>query len=351
MSKEFALLTATRRFETYLSREYYHLEKMKANERVTDSLLETKVNHYNELVSIVNELFSGLTGSQSTLFDPYKLDESDEPDFGMIELETYQSTEDESMTTIHVDTDTGEVLPAPTSHKPVLEVPTAPVIPQWQADGYESYDEWVSDKEAESAETLNDLSIGVNPAMSKHRAEQALSEYEQTSDQDISSYDPEADVPVSVLPGVTAQDEADESEPEPVVEIVEDEAVEAGSVTEFEAAAPEDDTEDDKVSPDLYIESKGSSAEDFGEADPYDPEASNLRSTQDLRYLDRTPDNVQVNSDPIQIANVTTAVERDGDTPKAGAHIDLDSFLYKPRKNVESNLIEDDIKHLFTAEE
>lgn len=186
MSKEFSMLIASRRLEKHLSREHYNLERMSENERVPQTLFETKVAHYNELVDTLNQLFGSLTNSKEQLFSRYEL----------------------------VTPDGGLVTTVPTPHDTVVDgmefveseiaVATETIveqdIPEWQAEGYESYEEWALNKDVEGLEIQDDMSIGVSASVSQYRAGQALNEYQETSAQDITTYSPEDDVAVSVLP-------------------------------------------------------------------------------------------------------------------------------------------------------
>lgn len=285
MSKHFAMLTATRRLENHLSREHYNLNRMAENERIPKSLFDTKVGHHNELVDTLNELFANLTESPaSELFARYTLDSVDDEEFSFISTES--------------DVEEDVAVSPPVVQEPVTfdkrvvkhVIPHDDVAaedesddPVWKTEGYTSYDAWIADKEAEFVQ--DDLAIGVNDMMSRHRAHQALEEYSETSERDIASYLPEDDQPVSVLP-------ADES------------------VTSSDSG--EDDDED------AY------------------------------RYLDHTVDNVRVDSDPTQIAGVETAVERYGENSRRGTDIDVSSFLYQSDAAVVSDLISDDIEQLHT---
>lgn len=205
MSKEFAMLSATRRLEKYLSRESFNLKRMEKNPKVPISLFQTKAEHYNELIDTLNELFGALSDSPaSELFQRYEslsLNDSAHyaPDDGMDD----DGFDDEAVSPAPV-TDTSSTRPeldAKLADDDASEdAPAEPEQPEWQRDGYASYEDWLNDKEAARAETPTDLSVGVNVSLSKRRAEEALDEYKKTSEQDIASYVPENDKPVSVLP-------------------------------------------------------------------------------------------------------------------------------------------------------
>jgi hypothetical protein len=275
MSKQFAMLTATRRLEKHLSRESFNLHRMADNDRIPYSLLETKVAHHNELVNALNDLFASLSESPSSkLFTYHNL----------------PSLEEESFTVVsHAEADEEEHVSAEQvafEIKPDLgdeedgQDESEPDVPLWQSGGYDTYDAWLADKEAEF--TQNDLTLGVNDGLSRHRAQQALDEYSETSERDIATYLPEDDHPVNVLPSAGCDDE----------------------------------------SMDKTIDST------------------------DYNYLDHTVDNVRVDSDPTQIAGVETAVERYGENARRGTDIDVSSFLYQSEGLLVDGLINDDIERL-----
>lgn len=281
MSKHFAMLTATRRLENHLSRESYNLNRMAENVRIPHSLFEKKVDHHNELVDALNDLFASLTESpESKLFSHYLIDPAEDEAF------TFVNPVEEDVEEKPVP-NTVPVAPTPVvteNAEPEEDAPDEPTVPLWESEGYESYDAWLQDKEAEFAQ--DDLSLSVNDAMSRHRAQQALNEYSETSERDIATYLPEDDSPVNVLP--SNEGESDYSE------------------------------------------------EDI--------------SATDYNYLDHTVDNVRVDSDPTQIAGVETAVERYGENARRGTDIDVSSFLYQSAGSVVDDLINDDIEQLHTPQ-
>ena len=294
MSKEFAMLEASRRLGNYLSREQYNLDKMAENPRVPQLLFETKVEQYNELVDSLNDLFGALTGSTSSLFTNYGLVTKEAspnlsahemlipPLLGGLRQSGADMIPDAYLT--H-----GSVLVAePPVATGVVTSPndTLPVdgstgteanadVPTWMAEGYPSYEDWCADKEAGQAELHDDVSVVVNVGLSQYRAAQVLNEYEQTSDHDIATFNPEQDAPVDVL-----------------------------------------------------------------------SRAQSMRATQDLRYLSHTVGNVRVDRDPTQITAVETAVERDGDDARKGMDIDVSQFVYRTPSMLITNLIDDDISKL-----
>lgn len=299
MTKDFAMLQATRRLERYLSLERHNLNKMNDNDRVTTSFMELKVSHFNELVETLNELFGGLTHSNVSLFDRYSLyDTEDMP--VTIQLATYTaepininmvadaviaSAPDETAVTEHLIAPV--VASEPESDSNQEESEEEDTEPTWVLEGYASHQAWLADKEAESTEIRDDLTVGLNVGLAQHRAGQVLTEYSESTEQDIDAYMPEDDVPVSVLPQ-EMQDDEDESEQgdEPV------------------------------------------------------------RPTSDLRYLNHTVNNTRLDEDPTQIANVETAVEREGVDGSKGTDIDVLSFSYRPENSMVDNLINDEIERL-----
>jgi hypothetical protein len=283
MSKHFAMLTATRRLENHLSRENYNLNRMAENDRIPYSLFEKKVDHHNELVDALNDLFASLTESpESKLFSHYLIDPVEDEAFTVVNPPEQEDIEEEPAP----DAAPVEPIPVGSGREETEEEgePDEPAVPLWESEGYESYDAWLQDKEAEFAQ--DDLSLSVNDAMSRYRAQQALNEYSETSERDIATYLPEDDSPVNVLPSNEGEGEYSE--------------------------------------------------EDI--------------SATDYNYLDHTVDNVRVDSDPTQIAGVETAVERYGENARRGTDIDVSSFLYQSAGSVVDDLINDDIEQLHSPQ-
>lgn len=322
MSKHFAMLNATRRLENYLSRENYNLNRMSENDRIPISLFEKKVEHYNELVTALNELFASLTDSPSSeLFARYALDgeEAEVPVFTIIPgqepAEEYEGSAPAEQVPFYPQaaavTETTEI-----NEGNETEETEKSEDPAWITEGYESVDVWLADKEAECVQfSGDDLSLSVNDAMSRYRAEQALDEYSETSVRDIASYLPEDDSPVNVLP-------SDDDNEEQASEVVEDDkydgVVDSEDEYEEETEVPLNENEDVPVT--------------------------------DYAYLDHTVDNVRVDNDPTQIAGVETAVERYGENARQGTDIDVSSFLYRSEPSVVDSLISEDIKQLHAFE-
>ncbi|WP_218190789.1 hypothetical protein [Evansella clarkii] len=300
MSKHFAMLNAARRLENHLSRENYNLNRMAENERISLSLFKKKVDHHNELVDALNDLFASLADSPSSkLFNRYVIHDpetelltiEEEPEVSFIP----EVTEDEEETVTDEQPPFDERVTTIAEPEPESKEADDPDEPVWQSEGYDSYEAWLADKDTESVQYSDDLSLSVNDVMSRYRAEQALSEYSETSERDIASYLPEEEVPANVLPH------------------------------EGEQTYEED--------------------EDQNEA------ADGEFSATNYNYLDHTVDNVRVDNDPTQIAGVETAVERYGENARQGTDIDVSTFLYQSEPAVVDDLIRDDIEQLHAPQE
>jgi hypothetical protein len=299
MSKQFTLLNAARRLENYLSRDNYNLNRMAENGGVPASLLKKKVDHHNDLVGTLNDLFANLSDSPSSeLFSRCAIlgevdetsrvsEKSDVP--VMSELVSDEETvSDDQTTLVGYSPHTTE---AEDQDEDLIEEEAEE--PVWQSEGYETYDAWLADKDTEVVQCSDDLSLSVSEVLSRYRAQKALDEYSETSERDIASYLPEEDSPAHVLPSESGEGEDDE----------------------------EDVSSDDAF------------------------------STTDYNYLDHTVDNVRVDSDPTQIAGVETAVERYGKSAHQGTDIDVSNFLYQSEASVVDDLISDDIDQLRTPQE
>ena len=180
MSKQFVLLKSARKLEKYLSREYYNLTKMENNDRVPFSLLDTKVNNFNELVDALNDLFSGLSeiqGDDEELFERYVISSYDD------EIDDYSDY-------VHDE-----------------EPPETPMEKEaWELEGFNSENAWRLSKEKECVELPDDTSISLDVNLSKQRANQVLEDYEQATTGDIAKYVPEDDKPVEVFNVIPTND-------------------------------------------------------------------------------------------------------------------------------------------------
>lgn len=317
MTKEFAMLQASRQLEGYLAQERYNLNRMNLNDNVSNEFLAVKVDSYNGLVTTLNHLFTVLTGVSSPLFERYSMEDDEEmvivplPSYvsetiamgapvnmispAMVSLSTPAEGIAEAMTTLGVaervdDSINDEESGSPTDEEIEREIEAREAedemnreVPNWVADGYASYESWVADKELETAATRDDADVVVDVGLSKYRVDKILTDYSESTEQDIDTYVPEDDVPVSVFPSETP-------------------------------------------------------ADDDGDPD---------RSTRDLRYLNHTADNTLLDTDPAQITRVTTAVEREGVDGSRGPAIDIDSYSYQPSNDsLVDSLITDELNKL-----
>lgn len=175
MINQYAMFTATRKLEVYLSGEVRNLGKMEVNPKVSLGLLEVKVENYNSLVNTLNELFSSLVGGMDEIFELYHIDYGEN-----VDVTDYE--EDDGVYCVESE-DNKEVC----FEEVIGEVVESETI----SDG-----EFVV--EIVLSEAINDLEEDVEN--SKNRASQVLDEYDKTNVRDIASYSPEDDLPVSVLP-------------------------------------------------------------------------------------------------------------------------------------------------------
>lgn len=307
------MLQASRQLEGYLSQERYNLNRMNLNDNVSNDFLSVKVDSYNGLVTTLNHLFTVLTGVESPLFERYALNEDEEQ--VVVQLPSYvadaislqapvemvvQSTSAAAISDAMTELGVTERSDDPPSDEEIeteiaeREKPVAVAsdddgekqLPLWVLDGYPSHDAWVEDKEAESKSEANreNAEVVMDVGMSQYRANQILTEYSETAEQDIDTYVPEDDVPASVFP------------------------------------------------------SEHNESEDDGDPD---------RSTRDLRYLNHTADDTRIDTDPTQITRVETAVEREGVNGSRGPDIDIESYSYQsPSNSLVDSLISDEISKL-----
>lgn len=303
MTKQFAMMQAARQLEGYLIQERYSLDRMNTNQNVTEDFLRVKVERFNGLVTTLNHLFSALSGTASPLFEGYSLDGDDFDSSFVVQLPSYVSdtialpespaaTISAAMGILGAQQVTAMEPPVHTYESPVADdtesedpqataddVPDAEPVPIWESDGYTSHDEWLVDKQRESLEIRDDVSVTVDVGVSQQRVEQMLTEYSETTEQNIDTYVPEDDVPVSV----------------------------------FESDEPDEEME---------------------------------RSTRDLRYLNHAADDTRLDTDPTQITQVETAVEREGENGSKGTDIDIASYTYQSDESFVNDLITDDINRL-----
>lgn len=320
MSINYVTLTSTRELGEYLSREKYNLTKMENNERVPESLLNTKVTHYNDLVRTLNKLMGALVGTSEPIFDLYGVETIGQAPIPVIESEPEIETKSEpELNTQHVIRD----------------------VPAWESDGYDSYAEWLSDKQAEGEVMRKhhlDDDVAAIGSSARDRASQLLDEYESTNKQDITAYDPEEDKAISVLPSElkeaigTDNNNEDNSEDEH-----EDVETEDANETSNDSDNNEDSDEDDS----------DESNDDDTDIDEDSNEHTSEVSKQDgIGYMNHTVANERINDDPAQIAGVETAVERDGAQGLRGTEIDTTKHVFDVESILDSGLIDDDLLKL-----
>lgn len=209
MTKQFAMLHATKGLEDYLSRERYNLDKMADNNRVTQSFFDSKVLHFNRLVDTLNQLFATLSDSPSSmLFDRYETDSEDEVEFHNASF-------------------------------------TPPNIYGQPSFAQEVDLETVATKEDMVHVTSEPLVGSVDTDLSKQRAQAALDEYKETAERDVSTYLPEDDEPVDVMYTGKVEDEQTEYEDDTsdveIADVRDDEEV---SESETDDDAESEDEED-----------------------------------------------------------------------------------------------------------
>lgn len=296
MSKDFAMLIAARRLENYLSREQYSLKNMAENHRVSNELYEKKVSNYNELIATLNDLFSALAETPSSeLFSPYTYGERNIETSDTVVVET-KPVEKATQKEIEAVSSETETIKDDEPRETVKEDDEGEGIPEWMAEGYTSKDAWLQDMNIASTHTPDDLTLGVNDGLSQHHADQALEEYNKTKTRDVAEYLPEDDAPVEVLARSVTENITDEDE--------------STSIEDARGVIP----------------------------DNYD-------------YMHRTVDNVQVDSDPTQIAAVETAVERYGEDGRKGADINASQFINQSKGSLADELIGEDFDRLMAGKE
>lgn len=317
MSKEFAMINAARKLESYVSRERYNIDKMKTNHRVPESLYVTKAQQFNELLDTLNTLYGSLIDGASELFDDHYIQISqDVEDDVQYDTTDYSVVDDAPVMPMESEVVTLVQTPAVEESQPEPE----PEQMQWQLDGFDSYDAWVALKEVESSEIANDLDISVSVEASKYKAGVALDTYDASKEQDIVDYDVEGDTPPDVL---------------------DDEDVDDDDLVEHD---DEDYDDDELYDPDEDIDDETDSSDDrVDEAPDVDVDDGDgyKRPTEGLEYMHYTQENIRVDDDPTQIASVKTAVEIEGAEGQRGTDIDVDAFSYSEQSHSEFNV--DDI--------
>lgn len=312
--KQFALLQATRDLENYISRERYNLSKMKTNPNVPYSLFVTKVQHFNNLVKTLNQLFATLIGADDDLFYPFVLDGEEIEEF------TYEEPTHINDMDVYTDegftTDVEEPMYDMESEHEAEEFEEKEGIESEESNNTNEFDmsieteveddeqEFEFEISEEVRETIegdlddfDDFDDGVQDEISMKSANDMLTDYERTSEQDITSYDPEEDEPAEVLHHIISDDDSEEDE------------------------------DDEK-----------------------EPNGIGLLSEENIKYLNHTADNQRVNDDPIQIADTLTAVEKHGKDELKGTDTRLTDLLESNTVSFDvDNIIKDDFDKLYVG--
>lgn len=294
MSNQFAMLSATRKIENYLSREEYNLKKMSTNPNVSESLLQSRVEQHNGLVDALNGLFGSLVGEDEALFDRSDI------------LDGVADTQIETFEVVGHSYDNDEAdLPVKAQDQAASQFSPPDEPEQWVLDGYPSKAHWLEDRELEAIELPDDTALSVDSTISQKRAGGLLEDYDKTATRDVATYLPEDDTSVDVIQH--ARVEADEPEYE---------------------LDHDDDVND--VELDLDDDDDGEIALDDEPMTEYDKSVyHSTRSTEDQEYRRRTADNIVVDDNPAQITEVRTAVEMDTDAATQGTSIDVSSFMHR----------------------
>lgn len=303
MSNQFAMLSATRKIENYLSREEYNLKKMSTNPNVSDSLLQSRVEQHNGLVDALNGLFGSLVGEDEALFDRSDI------------LDDVADTSIETFEVVGHSYDNDEAdLPVKAQDQAVSQFSPPDEPEQWVLDGYPSKAHWLEDRELEAIELPDDTTLSVDSTISQKRAGGLLEDYNKTATRDVATYLPEDDTSVDVIHH--ARVEADEPEYE---------------LDHDDVELDLDDDDDDEI----VLEDEPMTE--------YDKSVyHSTRSTEDQEYRRRTADNIVVDDNPAQITEVRTAVEMDTDAATQGTSIDVSSFMHRT-ESVADDFISNDL--------
>lgn len=304
MSNQFAMLSATRKIENYLSREEYNLKKMSTNPNVSDSLLQSRVEQHNGLVDALNGLFGSLVGEDEALFDRSDI------------LDAVADTQIETFEVVGHSYDDEADLPVKTQNQAVSQFSPPDEPEQWVLDGYPSKAQWLADRELEAIELPDDTALSVDSTISQKRAGGLLEDYNKTATRDVATYLPEDDTSVDVIQH--ARVEADE----PEYELDHDD-----DVNDVELDLHDDDDE-------LVLDDEPMTE--------YDKSVyHSTRSTEDQEYRRRTADNIVVDDNPAQITEVRTAVEMDTDAATQGTSIDVSSFMHRTESVADDFILND----------
>ena len=329
------LFKSSRGFDKYLTSEKENLKRMKGNQNVSDSLYETKATQHNDLVKSLNNLFGLLIDGGEELYDGYEVPVSryDDPD-----AVTYDTDYDSSYYTTDVGGEDTAYSPVEQSDEEaqaeavaqgeaqfdgehIVDVedddsePDVSAPTPWEAEGFSSREEYLTVKETERHILPDDLSMDLSHEVATHAADKVLDEYEQTTDQDIADYDSEEDTPVEVLDSLDSEEDDLYDRQQAILPPTL--RVEGELLERLEAEAEEFDGPS-SVTPEA--------PEDEVETEEPEPENDDLVQATDYSYMTHTTENIRLNDDPAQIADVMTAVEAEGDAGHVSLDVGIDEY-------------------------
>ena len=329
------LFKSSRGFDKYLTSEKENLKRMKGNQNVSDSLYETKAAQHNDLVKSLNDLFGLLIDGGEELYDGYEVPVSryDDPD-----AVTYDTDYDPSYYTTDAGSEDTAYSPVEQSDEEaqaeavaqgdaqfdgehIVDVedddsePDVSAPTPWEAEGFSSREEYLTVKETERHILPDDLSMDLSHEVATHAADKVLDEYEQTTDQDIADYDSEEDTPVEVLDSLDSEEDDLYDRQQAILPPTL--RVEGELLERLEAEAEEFDGPS-SVTPEA--------PEDEVETEEPEPENDDLVQATDYSYMTHTTENIRLNDDPAQIADVMTAVEAEGDAGHVSLDVGIDEY-------------------------
>lgn len=325
------LFKSSRGFDKYLTSEKENLKRMKGNQNVSDSLYEIKAAQHNDLVKSLNNLFGLLIDGGEELYDGYEVPVSryDDPD-----AVTYDTDYDSSYYTTDVGSEDTAYSPVKQSDEEaqaeavaqgdaqfdgehIVDVedddsePDVNASTPWEAEGFSSREEYLTVKETERHILPDDLSMDLSHEVATHAADKVLDEYEQTTDQDITDYDSEEDTPVEVLDSLESEEDdlydRQQAILPPTLRV-------EGELSERLEAEAEEFDGPSSVTP------------EEPETEEFEPENDDLVQATDYSYMTHTTENIRLNDDPVQIADVMTAVEAEGDAGHVSLDVGIDEY-------------------------
>lgn len=325
------LFKSSRGFDKYLTSEKENLKRMKGNQNVSDSLYETKATQHNDLVKSLNNLFGLLIDGGEELYDGYEVPVSryDDPD-----AVTYDTDYDSSYYTTDVGGEDTAYSPVEQSDEEaqaeavaqgeaqfdgehIVDVedddsePDVSAPTPWEAEGFSSREEYLTVKETERHILPDDLSMDLSHEVATHAADKVLDEYEQTTDQDIADYDSEEDAPVEVLDSLDSEEDDLYDRQQAILPPTL--RVEGELLERLEAEAEE-------------FDGPSSVTPEEAETEEPEPENDDLVQASDYSYMTHTTENIRLNDDPAQIADVMTAVEAEGDAGHVSLDVGIDEY-------------------------